>query len=484
MGVELDVNDFSTTRLEKENTTLKEALRGLKTMLDGFADTAGEDVLTKSTIENGFYVERRKANGGSYFEPDYHGMVDFIIKEHKLISSEAYSYIYKNDYYQYIGRVGLSNIVTSIAKEKLQPAHLENFMKLLIAKSFNREKMLMSTDGLVNLANGILDVKKKTVEVNSPKYFFKYKLPHKYDSSAECPKFKQFLNFIFENNPDYVRAIAEIYGYCLLGGHQFLHKAFIFYGEGRNGKSTALDILEALLGKENVGNVSLGNLNKPFSVVNLDGKLANLVEETPNERINAEAFKTASSGGKLTAAHKGKAEYDVTCNCRMVCATNSMPNFSETSVGIKERLYFIKFNKFIAEHERDPHIKKYIIENEMSGVLNFALDGLADLLKRGFIMPTHGNSEVMNEFKVDSDSVYEFYDNRLVVDSSSQSIMQVKEIYESYKTYCISAGRHQVSLNSFSRRLRSIFKSEFTVDLKSRNDNRHGFRGVTFKSEM
>ena len=158
------------------------------------------------------------------------------------------------------------------------PNHLDNFIKLTIAKSFDMEKSIFKADGLINIANGILDVKSQEIKPHSHQYFFKYILPHKYDPSAECPRFTRFLNFIFDNDPQYIDLTAEIYGYCLLGGNQFLHKSFVLYGSGRNGKSTWLEILQALLGYGNISSVSLANLTKPFSVVNLDGKLANIVD--------------------------------------------------------------------------------------------------------------------------------------------------------------------------------------------------------------
>ena len=268
------------------------------------------------------------------------------------------------------------------------------------------EKTIFKTDGFVNLANGILEAKTNELRPHSSNYFFKYILPHRYDPSAECPRFREFLNFIFDNDPQYTDLTAEIFGYCLLGGNQFLHKSFVLYGSGRNGKSTWLEILQSLLGQTNISSVSLANLTKPFSVVNLDGKLANIVDETPNDQINAEAFKTATSGGWLTGAHKGKPEYPVRCNARFLFASNKIPNFSETTVGLKERLYFIKFSKFIEADSRDPYIKEYIVANEMAGVLNFALAGLKTRLDRGYMLPTTGNFEMMEECNTEYDSVF------------------------------------------------------------------------------
>lgn len=447
-----------------EFVKLKNQLEETRSILNQLLK-AGQKIDHKyKDLETGFYRIHRSDSGAVSKKPNYQGMADYLVDRYKLLSSEAYSYIYQDNYYQYIGRNGLANLVSIIAKENLMPNHLDNFIKLTIAKSFDVEKTIFKPDGLINIANGILDVKSQKLMPHSHQYFFKYILPHKYDASAECPRFLKFLNFIFDNDPQYTDLTSEIFGYCLLGGNQFLHKSFVLYGSGRNGKSTWLEILQSLLGYQNISSVSLANLTKPFSVVNLDGKLANIVDETPNDQINAEAFKTATSGGWLTGAHKGKPEYPVKCNARFLFASNKIPNFSETTVGLKERLYFIKFSKFIEADSRDPYIKEYIVANEMSGILNFALIGLRRLLERGYIMPTTGNLEMMEEFNTESDSVFEWGREYVEIQPDSEVFRTTREIYSYYKDYCSFANRRPVSYMAFAKRLASFIRSETSLD--------------------
>lgn len=456
-----------------------------------------DDVMIEKfgTLESGFYKKNFGANGKIIWQPDYHGLADYMVEVNKIISTDSYAYVYEDNFYQYIGRNSLSSKIDALTKGKLSPNHLNGFIQMIFAKSDQKAKTLLPTDGLINLQNGILDVKANKLLPHSHNYFFKYKLPHIYNPTATCPRFKQFLEYIFEKQPEYVDITAEVFGYCLLGGSQYLHKSFILYGEGRNGKSTWLDILHTLLGHENVSSVSLANLTKPFSVVNLDGKLANIVDETPNDQINAEAFKTATSGGFLTAAHKGKPEYSVRVDARFLFATNRLPNFNESSLGIKERLYFIRFDQYILPNKRDPSVKKMIINQEMSGVLNFAILGLQRLLKRGHLPTSTGNDETMDEFKMDSDSVYEFFSEKIEVDVAKDSFMSTSTLYTEYTTYCQESGRKPMSRLGFVRRFTSALKSELqakgleTGDLrgKKRDDSRRqirGFKNVYIRSDL
>lgn len=464
-------NEAQLTPSEKELLKLKKEMEDKELLIKLLLQREKPEP-PKDASADGFYDEKN---------PDYHGLSDHLVKKYNILSTNAYSYLYEDGFYRPLHRLEMQSLILEATGEHLKPGHLDNFVKMVLTKSFNKEDLLRPTDGLINLANGILDLKKNKLIPHSRDYFFKYKLPHKYDPKAECPKFKQFLEYIFEDDPECIDVTGELFGYCLLGGPQFLHKSFVLYGSGRNGKSTWLDILYALLGEKNVASVSLANLVKPFSVVNLDGKLANIVEETPNDKINAEAFKTATSGGSLTASHKGKPEYEIRCNARFLFATNKMPNFSETTVGLKERLYFLRFGKFIPEGQRDHGLKPYIIQNEMSGIINLALAGLRDLMARGHLKPLRCHNEVLEEFKIESDSVYDWYTERVTIDRTRDVPTTTQKMYDDYKDYCSTTGRKAVSMISFSMRFMSCVKGDHGKDVADLMHERIWSPGVKSK---
>lgn len=487
-GDALDSTHLDNSKLLAEFAESNKSLQELIKILIPQSNPPPEEIFLEKfgTLENGFYRKYSTAGGGIAWTPDYHGLADYMVEVSKILSTDAYTYIYQDNYYQYIGKNSLAQKIDVLTKGKLKPSHLNGFMQLILAKSDQKAKSLLPTDGLINLENGILDIKSNKLLPHSHNYFFKYKLNHLYDPTAKAPRFKQFLEYIFEKQPEYVEITAEIFGYCLLGGSQYLHKSFILYGEGRNGKSTWLEILHHLLGHENVSSVSLANLTKPFSVVNLDGKLANIVDETPNDQINAEAFKSATSGGLLTGAHKGKAEYSVRCDARFLFATNRLPNFSESSLGIKERLYFIRFDQYIKPTQRDPSVKKMIQTQEMSGVLNFALAGLSKLIKRGYLPPSVGNDETMDEFKMESDSVYEFFRENIEVDLKKETFIANDKLYSAYKEFCRDSGRFALNKVGFSKRLASCIKNDVSgndavmnaIFVRKRDNAGHRSRGL------
>ena len=134
-------------------------------------------------------------------------------------------------------------------------------------------------------------------------------VPVAYDANADAPRFRAFLNQVFEGDSDRedkIRAVLELFGYTLMSHtrHEFF---FILIGEGENGKSRLLNVLEDLCGSINVAGVQPSNFDNKFQRAALDQKLANIVTEIKQGEILADAeLKGITSGEATTVEHKFK----------------------------------------------------------------------------------------------------------------------------------------------------------------------------------
>ena len=115
---------------------------------------------------------------------------------------------------------------------------------------------------IINLENVLLNIEKNEYKEHTPKYFSLVRIPAVYHPSAQCPNIEQFLSEVL--NEEDIPLIEELFGFCLLSEYRF-HKAFMFQGTGRNGKSTLLNLLQRFLGISNCSNVDLTALcNESF----------------------------------------------------------------------------------------------------------------------------------------------------------------------------------------------------------------------------
>lgn len=416
------------------------------------------------TLVDGFHFKQEKTdkfgNISTTYNPDYHGWSKYMINERAFVQSEGPSYIYddnKNHFYS-IGEHELTKYLISDTGKICKPQNYSLYHKVLRGESFKNHTDLNVPNGLINLKNGVLDLKSGAILTHSKEHFFTYCLPTEFNESAQCPRWIEFLNNIFPSDPEFIHISAEIFGYTLYGGEPWLHKAFVLFGEGRNGKSTYLNVLQNLLGRNNYSSIRLTDLiNKP-SVVHIDGKLANIVEETPNDRINSEIFKDAVSGGTIQARRLYENEYSFECKARFIFACNELPKFGENTVASNERLFFIPFKKYFTESERNHNIRKELL-NELPGILNWAICGLKMLLENGKMTTSNASSVVMDEYNQENDSVYAWCKDHISINLDNKTEYPGKTFYSEYKTDTINSGRHPVSDMTFYRRFKKYLRA-------------------------
>ena len=369
--------------------------------------------------------------------------------------------------------------------KKCQPYWLPNILRILKTEAQVDEKGLESPQGYVNLANGVLGIKDNIIEDHSKKYFFKYVTPISYDPEAQCPQFMKYLHETFEGDKDLIEATFQAYGYCLMGGEPFLHKAFFLSGAGRNGKSVWLHILRHLLGLENVSTVSISLLDRPFSVIQMDGKLANIVGEIPTgKKLDADLFKTAVGGEYLTAAYKGKDEFGLKINTRLVFAGNNLPVFGDTSSGMWEKLYIIPFDRYLEESERDPEIFNRL-ETELPGILNYSIWAAQGLLKSKKLVRCERVVRAVQEYREETDSVYDFWSEHVGILDDGMDKTYLKTLYNYYVEFCQENSKKALGRKHFSKRMQRIIKElgkcRNYIEFK-RDANGHFFCGIELKN--
>lgn len=430
----------------------------------------------ESSKENGFYIKGKKQP-----EPDYYGWAKYYIEKNKFFSFDGGYYIYddKRKHYRRISELEIDYHLTQDTMSKAQPIHRAGFLRTLAASSFKLPSEMQRTKEMLNLQNGVLNIRTKELSQNDGSLFFTYCLPHTYDPSAKCDKWIKFLNEVFKGSDEMKAIAAQIFGYIMLGGHPWLHKAFVLYGEGRNGKSTFLEILKELIGLHNFTTVSLSDLDKAFSRVRLDDTLANIIEETPNDKINAEIFKTAVGGGHLLGAEKYKDEYTFQCNARFIFACNELPKFSESSVGLQERLYFIPFNTYFEKDKRNGNILKELLE-ELPGVLNWALSGLDMLLEQRYIPDCDSSQKIFEQYQAEADSVYSWANDSIDINEKADFIT-THQLYNYYRGALKDSGRRAVSDMTFYKRFKKFMREKHPqiVEERRKGEGPRGYKSIS-----
>ncbi len=314
--------------------------------------------------------------------------------------------------------------VKAFAEEKFNPKPEEKiraeFLTKVLANNVTRRDFFSNTtEGKINFRNGVLDLNNfgDAAELlsHSPEYGFRGVLPYEYDPLAECPQFKRWLRGVMLADDSLIDILQEFMGYVIRGGEYKYHKALWLGGVGRNGKSTFIDLLKALIGPRNFSVISIKSLmNDKFAGADLDGKIANFSEETsPQELADSGPFKNLTGDGDLFAQKKFGDPYSFRNRAKLIMSYNTIPDLKDLSKGMLSRPIIIPFEKIIGDGEQDKDIKKKLFK-ELPGIFNFALEGWHRLEEQGEFTKSVRSELALEKIKTESCPVYQWVEDHIM----------------------------------------------------------------------
>jgi putative DNA primase/helicase len=285
--------------------------------------------------------------------------------------------------------------------------------------------------------------------------FLRYKLPFRFDPTAQCPKFNTYLNRVI---PDVEKqqVIAEYLGYVFIRNSVLkLEKSLILYGSGANGKSVLFEIVQKLLGPSNVSNFTLQSLTDPSGYTRsmLTGKLVNYASEI-SSKMNPTLFKQLVSGEPVEARMIYGKPFILRDYARFIFNTNVLPKDLEHNTGFFRRFIIIEFDQTISDDEKNPMLANEIIQEELPGVFNWILEGLKRLLQQGDFSKCVAADNAVDRYKKDSDSVALFLEDGNFVPSKDDKL-SLKEFFSDYKDFCKDSNYTCCSNKAFSNRLKN-----------------------------
>jgi len=311
---------------------------------------------------------------------------------------------------------------------------------------------------LINLKNGTFEVTPEGVKLKpfNPENFITYQLPFEYNPEAKAPLFEKFINDVL---PDKERqsVLSEFLGYIFVKyDHLKLEKALLLYGTGANGKSVVYDIINALLGAENVSSYTLENLTSKegYHRVMIADKLLNYASEI-SDRINPAYFKALASGEPVDGRLPYGKPIIIKDYAKLIFNLNELPKDVEHTNAFFRRLLIVPFEVTIPEAKQNKQLAKQIIETELSGVFNWVLKGLERILKNKAFTDCQAVNEARESYQTNSDSVKLFINDN-GYKASPENYEQIKELYYSYRTFCIEDGFHPVHKQNFIKRLKGF----------------------------
>lgn len=316
------------------------------------------------------------------------------------------------------------------------------------------ESVLNSFGNLLNVTNGMYDMKTGKLLPHDTQYYSTIRLPYPHDPNAKCPRWLQFVDEIFPDDEISQRVLQEWFGYCLTPDTRH-EKALFCLGEGVNGKTKALKVLEHLVGPANCSHVPLDKLDMDFHTVSLFNKLLNLCIETEaRELANTAAFKSIVSGETQEDAYKYRDRFSFPVFARLCYATNHLPRFSDTSRGLYRRILALDFGQDFSLR-KDKDLEEKLLA-ELPGIFQWALEGYRRLLERDEFETPPAMRNIIQDIRRSSSSVAAFVEDECMALDSAGSGQYVPNaaLYGAYRHYCSENGKKPFSADVFFKELR------------------------------
>lgn len=325
----------------------------------------------------------------------------------------------------------------------------------------------------VNVKNGVINLDTRKLEKHNPKFKTTLQFQANYMNDKEFNKafenstFNKFLNTTLSNAN--IITLQECFGLILSPHAKEVQKAFIFLGNGSNGKSAVAEIITKLVGGNSfMSCLGLSDFEKKFDLANIEGKFLNM--NIDDESVSLEKtgkFKSIIAGDAVDIEKKGKDKVSYIPNLTCIIGLNKLPSTGDRSHGFYRRQYIIPFNQTFGTKEevangtatqvKNPKMIQYIIKNEMDIVFTWALKGLYRLIENEFVLTY--NDEVaaeLEEFRLESDSVYAFYKFKIELSPFDTDRIKASVLYQEYENYCRELGVPPQNGTNFGKGLKAL----------------------------
>lgn len=402
-----------------------------------------------------------------------------------------------NTLYQYNGRC--FDILSDSSLDKMV---LDFLTKYGITKSWNKLNYILRAlrvhdsvlavrelnpfKDLINLKNGVLNVRTKEFSEHSSKYFFDHYIDVEYDKDAkDCPVFIGFLQSVFSNDKPSIENAIRLGGY-LLDSSTRAEKFFLMDGDGGSGKSTLLDSYSMFFPERYlrplVTSIPLETLSRPgFEKTDLIHSRFNQCAETKKGHYDAEFLKKMVTGDIISVSRKNQEPYTFRYQGKVVILCNGTPTFTDTSEGIYRRMMIFNFFNQYKDQEEIDRIKgdksnvflidrtlRDKIKKEAPSILNLFVEGLLRLRDDNYkFVPSKVSSDSISRIRRDSDSAIQFLEETFVFDKDS--VVSLDEVFYSYRSWYrdnVHDGSLRFRSNEMAKRIKEVFKIESCGRLK------------------
>jgi len=387
---------------------------------------------------------------------DIHKVADYLLRKYHFATwfgiKSDYSFVYDGKIFKPETRGLIKFECERLLKEYCRKNIVEEvFEKVKRSSKVNKEEFEETDKNFIPLENGIWDIQNKILLPHDSKYNFQFIIPQTYDAVAKCHKWNKFIEETLY--PEDIPVAQEWFGFMLYREY-FIKKALICEGEQDTGKSVFLDTAIKFMGEKNKTGLSLQKISSgsDFTKLSLKNKHANIYDDLSSNDLNdGGAFKVATGGGYVSGEEKFGEYQQFKSFAKQMFATNKIPPVKDND----DLAYFGRYIVFKFDNvpeKLNPFLRNELFkEEEMSGILNWALEGLYRLLKNCKFSYNKSPEDIKMIMERSGCPLVAFSSEVLIKDDGN--FMDNEEMYKVYSLWCEKTKRPRLTKSKLKQQL-------------------------------
>lgn len=277
------------------------------------------------------------------------------------------------------------------------------------------------------------------------------------EARPAAPEFERFLRRV-QPEPSIRAFLKRFFGYCLTG--DISEQALLFfYGEGRNGKSTFIDLMLHILADYAVtlsidsfsGEDRRSGSEATPDLARLPGaRMVAASEPEAGVKLKDALIKALTGGEKIPVRRLREDFFEVDPHFKIVISGNHEPRIDDDSEGIWRRVKKVPWTEQIPEAEVDKGLLKKL-KREADGVFAWMVEGALEWLEGGLAVPEIVR-EATQAYRDQQDTIGAFIRTAVEVTGDPADHEAPLDLFMAFERVADSEGLFKFNRSTFEKR--------------------------------
>jgi P4 family phage/plasmid primase-like protien len=355
------------------------------------------------------------------------------------------------------------------------------------------DELLDSRTHLIGFINGVYDLKMHIFREGMPDDYIFHSTKLNYiaynEDQVEYAEIDEFFSKLFtiENVKNYVLDIMS----CIIDGSIAQERFYIFTGQGSNGKSRLLDLIQKAVGdyycimpialltqKRAASNSAQSELERTKG-----RRFAVMQEPSEQDKINIGFMKELSGNDRIITRGLYKEPTEFKPQFKMILTCNELPEVPSDDGGTWRRIRVVEFTSRFCENPQKPN--EFAMDLELSDKFDrWAEPFFSMLIERHKNISPNNIPEPMEvriateSYKNNNDVIGQFINDRIIIDKDApDERIGIANLYNDFRVW----SHDNIPKNKARRPDRNQIKAYFEKLLGAYPIDNKGWKGLKYK---